>query len=177
MQGETQETQRLLEKTWRLVGCVPLEVDGPPARECRWKWTGRPLGIPLEGGRAETSGTSETSGMWQGRACAPRHLPVRSNAAAHCHSPVRSKCCHATPLAFAKPASLFLVRSTTPGTLPEVSEVPAQVPVMRSGFAPFRPQARAFQPPASRLPSPWPLPPMRSGFAPFRPQARANLHT
>ena len=86
---------------------------------CRFQWTDRPQGISLEGGRAGTSGTSETSGMWQWRACAPRY------------SPVQSKCRCDVPFTGAKQMllyhllaqSLFLARSTTPGTLPEVSEV------------------------------------------------------
>ena len=64
--------------------CKARKVD------CRWEWTGRPQGIPLEGGRAETSGTSETSGRWQGCACAP------------CHSLAQSKCYRAMPFASAK---------------------------------------------------------------------------
>jgi len=144
---------------------VPPGVDGPPARECRFQWTGRPQGIPLEGGRAGTSGTSGTSGMWQGArlratpfASAKHMLPRKAihwrkaYAAAPRHSLAQSICIRATPLACATPASLFLVRSTTPGTIPEVSEVSAQAPVRRSGLrafpvsglAPFSQRLRAF---------------------------------
>ena len=65
---------------WRLS--LRRVEDAPPyhvkRQVCRFQWAGRPEGISLEGGRAETSGTSKTSGAWQRRACAPRHRPARS---------------------------------------------------------------------------------------------------
>ena len=90
-----------------------------------WKAGGpRPPGLPRPPGG--------------GRGALARHAIglCEANAAALCHLLVQSKCCRTMPFADAKPASLFLVRSTNPGTLPEVSEVPevsAQAPVRRSG--------------------------------------------
>ena len=77
------------------------------------------------------------------------------------------------PFASAKPASLFLVRSATLGTIPEVSEVPevpAQAPVSGSGLRAFlvtglvppSPLLRAF-PVTGLVP-----------FSPFQPLARAK---
>ena len=92
---------------------VPLEVGGPPARNATIQWLDRPQGIPFSSGRAETTGTTETAGKWQ--AMLPR-LAIGStegNVAAPSHWPVRRQCCCAWSLARAKPASLFLARSTS----------------------------------------------------------------
>ena len=134
--------------------------SGRAARtDCRLQWTGRPQGIAACSGRAARKGfhwkaggprppgPPRPPGGGRGRACAPRHWPVRSPQPFHSakhhprHFPV----------------------------VPEVSEVPAQAPVTRSGFAPFQPPARAFasrrsrprrlsRAAASRLPCHWPAP-------------------
>ena len=85
---------------WLVGGGVRVAARGG----YRFQWAGRPQGMPLEGGRAETSGTSETSGMWQEARL--RAMPL----AGAKHMLPR----HA--MGGAKPASLFLVRSATPGT-------------------------------------------------------------
>ena len=113
---------------------------GRTARKgCRWRWTDRPQGVPLE---VDGPPARDFIGRWAGRDL--RDLrDLRDVAGARLR---------ATPFASAKPASLFLVRSTTPGTIPEVSEVPAQAPVRRSGLrafpvsglAPFSHRLRAF---------------------------------
>ena len=85
---------------------LPLAVDGPPERcaagsgraarkECYWKAGGpRPPGPP------------RPPGGGRGRACAPRLSPVRSNAAALCHSPVQTpqaySLCEALPQAHSR---------------------------------------------------------------------------
>ena len=141
---------------------VPLSVGGPPARRAAFSRRAARKGFHWKAGGPRPPGPPRPPGCGSGRACAPCHWLVRSKCyrAAPLASTKQMLPLHAidqceanaaAPLACAKPASLFLVRSTIPGTLPEVPEVSAQAPVTRSGFAPPRPQARAFQ---------------RSGFAP-----------
>ena len=57
---------------------MPPEVGGPPERNATFQWLDRPPGISFSNGRAETTGTTETTGKWQCHASAPGNRPARS---------------------------------------------------------------------------------------------------
>ncbi len=145
---------------------VPLRVDGPPARGCRWEWTGRPQGISLEGGRAETSGTSETSGRWQGArlratpfTCAKQMLPRHAIHLCEARKPI--PCAKRHPRH--NPGGLGGPGGLGPGTFQR--QRASRLPSHRTCAFQRQRASRlpshwtcAFQPLASRLPSHWPAP-------------------